>query len=92
MATVHNPTRVPLLCEPIHRVLRPGETAEVTDGQAEATSTAIFVVTRDSRRAVVSTDTQVDSQELAAPVATRRRAARGSGVAEVNEGPAAETR
>lgn len=45
MATIHNPTGIPLYCEPLKRELHANETADATEAQAAACGRAIFVVT-----------------------------------------------
>ncbi len=47
MSTVHNPTKFPLLCAPLARVIQPKETVDVTDSQASQISRSVFVVKED---------------------------------------------
>ena len=47
MATVHNPTRSATLCHPLHKVIKPHGTVQVTNEEARLISTAVFIVTLD---------------------------------------------
>ena len=47
MAEVHNPLSSAVFCHPLHRVIKPHGTVQITNAQARLISPNIFVVTLD---------------------------------------------